>query len=309
MLSAPQIQLGPTGVTKHVILEKCDYFLDVQLWPLKASVNPEAWLHNFSESEQEHALSLLHAFQYFSHHLVNELFKAAVQGLSLLVCSPTDPLLIAQTKWHNFLAQAVFTYVEGETPNPADSGFSFVRRARDLLRIDEQTQILTNEQALTEVLQSRSRTPVVFVDDFVGSGDQFVKTWNRKRKLTPSGSASFSEVSSTAGGHFYYCPLVAASKGVTRIRDKCSGVQVLPVHTLTDRDSALSPDSYVWPTHLQASALDFLQSASERAGIPNWKGYNDLGLTIAFAHAIPDATLPLFGWDENGWTPLARCPS
>ena len=304
MPNPQETQLRPTVVTRHVVLEKCDYFLDVQLWPLKTYINPEAWLDNFASGEQGHALCLLHAFQYFSHQLVDELFRAAIQNLSLVVCSPTDPFIAAQTKWHNFLAQAVFTYVEGETPNPADSGFAFVRRARNLIGVDETTQILTIEQAITELLQSRSRTPVIFVDDFVGSGDQFVKSWHRKRTLTSGVSTSFAEVASTAGGHYFYCPLVSTDTGVERIRLKCPEVRVFPVHTLTNRDSVLAPDSYVWPAHLQPTSLNFLEQTSIRAGIPHWKGYADLGLTIAFAHSVPDATLPLFYWDQNGRTPL-----
>jgi hypothetical protein len=178
----PDPSLRPSGVTRQVALEKCDYFLDVQLWPLKTYVDPVAWLRNFTDAEQEHALYLLHAFQYYSDQLTDELFQAAFQGLSLQVCSPEDPLLTAQTKWNSFLAQALVTYVEGETPNPTDSGFTFARKARQLVGIDE-GNIRSNADTLTAVLRTQSPVPVIFVDDFVGSGDQFVKTWSRQRQL------------------------------------------------------------------------------------------------------------------------------
>jgi hypothetical protein len=303
-VAEPIPQLRPTAVTRNVVLEKCDYFVDVQLWPLKAEANPEGWLENFEATEREHAQCLLHAFQYFSHQLVDELFRAAVQNLSIATCAPTDSFITAQTKWRTFLAQTLFTYVEGETPNPSDSGFAFVRRARNLVGIDE-SQIKTNEAALATVLRSRN-TPVVFVDDFVGSGDQFVKCWRRRRRIEGNIQTSFAEVAAASGGQYFFCPLVVTAQGAERIQRECPEVRLLPVHVLSSRDSALAADSYVWPTHLQDSAIDFVERASRRAGISAWawKGYANLGLTIGFAHCVPDATLPIFYWNRNGWNPL-----
>jgi hypothetical protein len=302
-IGSPAPQLRPTAVTRPVVLEKCDYFVDVQLWPLKKDANPEGWLQNFLPEEEEHAHCLLHAFQYFAAHLVDELFRSAIQNLSTVVCAPTESFLPAQTRWRSFLAQAIFTYVEGEEPNASDSGFAFVRRARNLIEVDE-SRIKMNADALLLAMRSGSRPPIIFVDDFVGSGDQFVKCWHRRRKLDRSVSTSFAEVAAATGGDYFYCPLVVTATGAERIRRECREVQLQPVHVLSTRDSALAPDSYVWPTHLQPTASEFLERASKRAGIFDWKGYADLGLTIGFAHCVPDATLPLFVWKENGWTPL-----
>ena len=35
-------------------------------------------------------------------------------------------------------------------------------------------------------------------------------------------------------------------------------------------------------------------------------GFHDLGLTIAFEHSVPDATLPIFWADGSNWKPLYR---
>lgn len=79
-----------------------------------------------------------------------------------------------------------------------------------------------------------------------------------------------------------------------------------PAHFLSDRYSALSDESIVWPDHLRPTAYDFLQNASNRAGIISWAGYQDQALTLAFEHGIPDATLPIYYHEENGWTPLIK---
>jgi hypothetical protein len=66
-----------------------------------------------------------------------------------------------------------------------------------------------------------------------------------------------------------------------------------------------------WPEHLKTSATDWLYETSRRAGIVDgythgWKGFHDLGLALAFDGSVPDATLPLFHWEEGSWTPLVR---
>ncbi|MGI4789714.1 MAG: phosphoribosyltransferase-like protein [Janthinobacterium lividum] len=69
----------------------------------------------------------------------------------------------------------------------------------------------------------------------------------------------------------------------------------------------------MWPDHLRTSALDFLEKVSHRVGIydthggvNDWQGFNKLGLSLGFEHSVPDATLPIFYWEQNGWKPLLR---
>jgi hypothetical protein len=58
-----------------------------------------------------------------------------------------------------------------------------------------------------------------------------------------------------------------------------------------------------------------LKRISERAGYiqenggpDDWRGFHGLGLTVAFEHGIPDASLPIFFSERNGWKPLMRRP-
>ena len=68
----------------------------------------------------------------------------------------------------------------------------------------------------------------------------------------------------------------------------------------------------IWPEHLKYSGPSFIQNISQRIGVPDdegpddFRGFHRLGLAIAFAHSTPDATLPIFRWEGNGWFPLAR---
>jgi len=154
---------------------------------------------------------------------------------------------------------------------------------------------------------------VIFVDDFVGSGNQFVQTWRRPIR-TPGGTdISFAKLSTVARHRFIYCPLLCTKLGLNLIQKECPMVIVVPAHLIPPRYSALARDSVIWPPHLLSQGADFIRRCSAAAGIPDspgsvedWRGFAGLGLTMAFAHSVPDATLPLFYWEKNGWAPLIR---
>jgi hypothetical protein len=296
----------PVRVPETFVLSKCEYFVDVQLWPIETRLNPQAWLQNFTSQEMDHAVHLLSAFTYFSGHLVAELFKAAFQGLSRYYIKPTNSYVQNEEAWEQFRRNLLVTHVTGENPSVTDSGILFSRLARQELGIDE-ARIVSPEVALAEILANGPR-PIVFVDDFVGSGQQFLTTWNREIRLGSGQTTSFERVSRIRGTSFFYCPIVCSSLGRETVENACRAVRLVPAHFLTDRYSALSSDSLVWPERLRPTAGEFLHIASQRAGIPEgqWQGFSNLALTIAFEHSIPDATLPLFYATGNGWRPLMR---
>jgi hypothetical protein len=298
--------IRPAVVSSAFVLMKCNYFVDVQLWPILSRVNPELWLTNFRENELEHAVQLLNGFLYYSNVLVEELFKSAFQRLSTKIGCLQKPYAQALAHWDSFRRNLIVTYVTGETPSETDSGFIFARMARQALGISEK-QIMSPLHVL-ETLMAEGPRPVVFVDDFVGSGNQCADTWGREVNVANGTTSSFAKYSATTGGAFYYCPIVCTDLGRQVIGDRCPGLQLWPAHYLSTRYSAISSDSLIWPERLWPSALDFLMSVSKRAGIPDdqWAGFNDLALTLAFEHCVPDATLPIFYSERNGWHPLVR---
>jgi hypothetical protein len=296
-------------VSGQDVLSKTDYFVDVQLWPLLKELDAHRWLSNFTDSELDHAVHLLNGFMYFSSRLLDQLFISAVQSLSASFYSFGDSFLAFQSTWRQFVDSVIVTYVTGEIPNPSDSGYAFARRARQLLGINED-RIMAPDEAVRHLVQQAG--PIIFVDDFVGSGNQFVETWRRQVPLSGS-TSSFERITAVRGAEFYYCPLACTEYGFDRIRRDCPAVRLHPAHLLSARYSALDPNSIIWPNHLRGTATDFLQAASARAGIPDtngnvddWRGFHKLGLAIAMGDSVPDATLPIFYWERNGWIPLIR---
>jgi len=296
-------------VTPQDVFTKTDYFVDVQLWPLLKEIDGRRWLTNFTPSEQEHAVHLLNSFMYLSPRLLDQLFTSTLQSLSASFYSVGSSFLAFQSTWRQFVDTVVITYVTGEIPNPSDSGYGFARRARQLIGIDE-NRIVTPDEAVRRIVQQPG--PVIFVDDFVGSGNQFLETWRRAVPLSGS-TLSFERIKAIRGAEFYYCPLVCTEYGFHRIRAECPSVRLQPAHLLSSKYSALDQHSIIWPNHLRSSAIDFLRAASARAGISDtngnvddWRGFHCLGLAIAIGDSVPDATLPIFYWERNGWIPLIR---
>ncbi len=278
--------------------------MDTGLWPVRKRLDPQSWLTNFSENERPFAYNLLNVFLYYNEDLVDALLIGAFQRVSAHVVGSATTLADARTRWRTFLSSVLVTQVQGEDPNPADSGYAFARKARQVLRIDE-AQIAEPRHALSDV-SIRFDTPVLLVDDFVGSGNQLVETWHRRQGAEGLGSLA---AAAEAGVSIFYVPLVATSLGIARLRRECSNLKVFPAHLLDERYSLIAPNSILWPESLKPHAQAFLLDASDRAGIVDgyeygWKGFHDLALAVAFAHSVPDATLPLFFWDRNGWKPL-----
>jgi hypothetical protein len=308
-LASSTDSVGAPKVTLEEVLAKCNYFNRVHLWPLRTALDPEAWLRNFKSGEVEHAVHLLNAFMYFNRELVIEMFASCVQALSRREGRRGDSYITALSSWQQFFDRSIVVPVAGDRDNPSDSGFSFARIARQHLGFNE-LQIMSPGDAISEI--ARGPRPVIFVDDFVGTGSQFAGTWFREFKTASGTTTSFSAIASVRGTRFYYCPVLCTQDGVNEISLQCPTVELNSAHVIDDSYSALNSNSRVWPSHLRSTAFDFLESASKRAGIPDtgggspddWRGYEQKGLNLAILDTIPDATLGLLRWKQNGWKPL-----
>lgn len=294
--------------SESFVLSKTEYFGDVHVWPERQTLDPRSWLNNFTSAERPYATHLLNVFLFFNEPLVDAMLRAGLQALSADLTTVATSLADAKARWRDFLATVIVSYVEGELPNPTDSGrTTFTRKARQVLEI-AQTQIKEPDEAV-QWFSDRFSGTLLLLDDFVGAGSQMTTSWYRAQTLLDGRTMSYFQLHAQ-GVRVVYIPLVATKYGLEILRDSCPGLDVRPVHVLNEEYSLIHEDSVLWPEPLKAGCLDFLMTASARAGIiapqHNWKGFDDLGLGLAFWHSVPDATLPLFYWNANGWSPLVR---
>ncbi|WP_252513039.1 phosphoribosyltransferase-like protein [Acinetobacter bereziniae] len=307
-------------IERHLRISK-DMWSDLvmlQSWPQQRYFNPRSWIQNFRKSEVPYALRLIDNMTYYSDEMSKALFKSAFHRLCKVILQhePCVHYNQALINWQLFKNSAYIIPISGETPNPSDSGFRYARYARDLCKIDE-TNILSLEQAISTV-QNGNSAKLIFVDDFLGSGEQFLKTWTKKFDI----GGTFKSLANTVGTNtrveVYICTIVSTHYAIERICEVLPNAIISPAHTLTNYHSVLSDHSYIWREDMRTEGPQFIQEVSSRIGIPDldgelgedgeicWRGFKKLGLSIAFQDSVPDASIPLLNYSSEEWQPLIR---
>ena len=122
---------------------------------------------------------------------------------------------------------------------------------------------------------------------------------------------SFQEISAVGSHSFAYCCCISTWKAEQRIANIAPAVTLCSAHQLFERHSAVHQSSSIWQNVDAVSAYDVLRNASHRAGYclenggsHDWRGFDGLGLALAFSHGIPDACLPIFFSQRGNWKPL-----
>lgn len=216
---------------------------------------------------------------------------------------PKGPMAPSRETLIQSLSSAVFTPVKGEHPNPTDSGYLLCRKARQLLGVPE-NRIVDTSDALSHAYDGR---PIVFLDDFVGSGDQFLTTWTRDMN-----GRSFQGAHSITGFTAIYITLVTTELGLNAIRSNAPQVAVCAAHVLDKKSTVFGIDAEPEVIKNIESILtkysarltpkeDYMTATTQYRTF----GYKKVGLMFGFEHSIPDATLPIF-WSPgtNNWEPL-----
>lgn len=294
------------------VLEKCDALKKARLWMAEPRMRPYAWLKNFEDVDQPIAALLLDNFTFYGDGLTDRLLVSSYASLGDRL--PKGPQAPDGATILRALDAAIFTRVEGERPRPTDSGNLFCRKARQVLGIPD-GRFLEPAVALQHAAKS---TPVVFIDDFVGSGDQFLSTWQRSYSATLP--RSFADVSRSVPFVAVYVTLIATDFGLRRIRAAAPHVAITTAHELDESATVrrLTANASFAIADVPSAIRDFLEKYAPRlsppqdiAKDPSWirYGYKERGLMFAFEHSVPDATLPIF-WAAGGrdWNQLVeRC--
>nr|HEX4317157.1 hypothetical protein [Kofleriaceae bacterium] len=289
------------------VLDKCGALKRSGLWAPEPHLRPKAWLSNFQSADDRLlAAILLDNFIYYSDRTTDQLLRSTyyrlVDGLLTGMIGLGTPNL--------GIDDLIFTPILGERPNPTDSGNLFSRKVRNTLRIP---QARIKEHAEAYALASAG-SPIVFLDDFVGSGAQFINTW--VRETTPGSGQSFKQLYTHQPFPIILLALVVTSQSIARIRTEVPTCHLAYAHTLDVSYSAKALAAPILEPSLQdiaASLDDFLDRYSKLLTLspdlqhpehPKY-GWYAMGLMLGFEHSIPDSTLPIFWCPGAGdWSQL-----
>ncbi|MBL8802966.1 MAG: hypothetical protein JNN27_13265 [Planctomycetes bacterium] len=264
-------------------------------------------MDNFqSHDDQLVAATLLDNFVFFSDRATNHLLANAYYRLE-------DELLTGSLSFagglHPTTSSLWFTPVEGEQPRPTDSGNALCRKLRNIVGVGDD-RFVAWDGALRNAANGDT---VVFVDDFVGSGNQLISTWTRKH---PQFGESFEDVFNRRAFPAICLALICTATAIERVQTNFPAIHMRCTHVLERERSLtgigapiLSP-----PLDEYATQLDrFLRCHTSRLNLPEFLaksknpqlGFRELGLLIGFQHHTPDSTLPvLWASGRDGWERL-----
>jgi hypothetical protein len=289
--------------------DRYKFFRDVQVWPTSDDLDFQGWLNNFGdENDYKLACIILDFFNYYPKKMVNQMLIASV-GRAGYELSKHFP----DWKHSDFKNRCKYTFIPGETHNPTDSGNLFMRKLRDVLEIDESR--LVDFKDIHDLLEEETiPLPIIFVDDFVGSGSQCSTAWCQSR--WGKNKRTLSEISQLYGHKFVYAPLLVNYEGYKCIKEDCTDLILSPSHVIGEEYNLFNPNCICWKNNISLfnSGVELILTKSRELGIPSTngehvndeKGFQAQGLALAFEHGAPDAIPAFFYWCSDGWTPLIR---
>lgn len=287
----------------------------VGFWPGEDKLDVDRWLSNFDASDKPAAKVLLNSFIFLSDRVVESLLADAYTSLRRSI-EMVDWNLIDGNGRKMKEPKLLITFPTGERPNPTDSGYSFVRKMRQLFALDE-SQMMNPDKAVEHLVSCAQNdvqnTALVLVDDFAGSGEQVCETLARRILVSDDKSSSIQDIAKQRGLRVYYCLLVATRKAKKRLKSEHSYLSINCPHVLGERYNIKSTNCALVSGSVGSEVRSLIDKYAEfylkSPNVPNYVGkfgFRDLGLTIAFQHSVPDATLPIFWAEGSDWKPLYR---
>ncbi len=278
-------------------INKSSFFRNLQVWPLNDVLNYKGWLDNFTDpKEREIACHILDFFMFYPKTMLNRMLNTVIGHAGYVFASH-----FPDWQHDDFKNRCIYSFIPGETNNPTDSGHIYVRKLRNSLGIPENHIVGCSD--LYSILECNTNLPVIFVDDFVGSGAQCDKAWNQNRGGTKN--LTFSEIASTSTNKFVYAPLFVNQMGHDRIMSRCPGLSLVMCHILNDEYNLFKPTCMCWKgdNDLYNKGTQLIIEKSRVLGIPftngnsviDVKGFGEQGLALAFDNdGVPDAIPAIF---------------
>lgn len=233
------------------------------------------WLEQFADSDRDLAARLLDVVDFYSMDRISGAFRSA---------------LLTLPGWHKTSAKRAGKWrFAGLSRSAGESADAMMHRFRVANGLDARIYdelFIHPSQILLERL-GRDDT-LVFIDDFVGTGDSVCKAWEE----------SFAELVPDIGRVFLV--VVAAIEDGRKRVTKQTSLTCVAGHELTDEDNFFAEKCGTFSQADKAAILRYC----ERADIKEPKGYKNCGLVVVFQHRSPNNTLPILYADHKKWTGL-----
>jgi hypothetical protein len=279
----------------HVV-QRCRYLIGVNIWGGISLTRLEEWIGVFNtDAERYLAACVLDSLIYRSTNQVKGLMTQLLQrGL------PENLELLShkgiQEDWQELLAQdndpsiRMVPVLRDDDP-PSKSGPMITRLYKHLVMTNDQWMIWPWQMTDAELSHVRH---FLLVDDFLGTGDQFIKFVKRTEFEKLIGDK-----------RVIYSPLIAHACGIAKVKEVYPDVVIVPAEVIDGDYNLFGKQSrlFIDGSNSLESAKAFYEEFFRRNNATISKDYlygkGELGLTLAFEFSIPNASIPLL-WSKKG---------
>lgn len=288
------------------IIERCENLIHYGIWSGIDTMRLHRWLCNFNDGEEKYfAACILDSLIYRSEDqtiaLIRQLFQRNLPDLNRSDPMPISPIV----DWKDSLIKCnqyrdpgirLVVAVKSSDP-PTKSAHVVARYMKRNLSINERWIIKPVE------MENQIKNGIkvfLFIDDFLGTGDQF-SALITSEKLYQFFSSIYAA----------YIPLAAHKDGINNLRCMFNNLRVTAVEILDDTHSLFHKNCNCFKdgknNHISARKFycNLLKVKNININMNIRRGFGDLELAYTFNHAAPDNCLPILWWKETPtWHPL-----
>lgn len=233
------------------------------------------WVSQFEDPDKDAAARLLDAVEFISAEQLHAALRSVLRRLP---------------GWHRTarMRQGRFAFVafSSSAGESGDTMLHQFRLANNLNQHAFDSLFIGRSDILRERLGPDDT--VVFLDDFVGTGNQAVTAWQKM----------FQELTADVG-NIYLATVAAFMEGSERIRNE-TRVQLLAHRMLGYRDSLFREDCRHFTKHDKNRLLHYCRIASHDRPL----GFGGCGLVIVLYHQCPNNSLAVLHATSREWEPL-----
>jgi hypothetical protein len=186
---------------------------------------------------------------------------------------------------------------------PGHSGAEYARRYDDENSIHPDS-IVAPEDIAEAIIKRGEVKAVVFIDDFIGTGDTL-------RELLAANSERLRALEAAVGDRLFLVVLCGLSVGVSKvellIEEAGIRTRLHVLDTVLSSASIFAPESGVFKDEVRRLRARDVAYKYGQDLLPDWPlGYGNSEATIVFDNKIPNNCLPILWVDKKGWKPLFR---
>ena len=232
------------------------------------------WLDQFEKTEQPLIMKLLKEFKYYSSKKVNLLLR------KLWAMILNDLKTSIDNVW----------FVPVGYVAKSGSAIAYFFKKVNNLNIDKFISI--NE---INSIKVGNETTIVFLDDYIGSGNQASMFWNSRIK---------EEYIDKSCHSLFYGVLVGLNEGIRKVETD-TDFKVQAVDVFSEKDLPFSEKSKIFDNRKEKEEIKKIIKKYGEKFFPEYPlGYNSLSTLIGFFYSTPNSTFPIFWSKENAWKPL-----